>query len=89
MNYWTWVALLISVLTVAGCATTSTAPTPNIPETVEAAIAAALPTETPNIDATIDASIQATLAAVPTPTEANTPVAVPTLTLIESLPGFV
>ena len=63
--------------------------TPNIPETVEAAIAAALPTEAPNIDATIDASIRATLAAVPTPAEANTPVAVPTLTPPPSLAAII
>ncbi len=70
---------LILYLAIA-CAGASPSPAPTIPDigsTVQAAVAAALPTETPtptpDIDATVEAGMAATIAAMPTPTATSTP----------------
>ena len=47
-------------------ATASVTPTPNLLQTIEAAIAAALPTPTPDADAMVEARLQAILSANPT-----------------------
>ena len=64
--------------------TTVPTATPDLPATVQAAIAAALPTATltltPDIDATVEARIAATLAAIPTPTPVPTATPTPTVT---------
>lgn len=78
-------ALVIGALVAVGCTVAGPGPTPNIPETVEAAIAAAFPTETPNIDATVEAGIRATLEAQSASAESVTSDAVPTITPPPSL----
>ena len=58
-------------------------PTPNLEKTVQAAGAAALPTETPvptpDIDATVEARVIATMVAMPTPTPIHTSTSQPTV----------
>ena len=78
-------ALVIGALVTAGCTVAGPGPTPNIPETVEAAIAAAFPTETPDIDATVEAGIRGTLEAESASAESVTSDAAPTITPTPSL----
>ena len=79
-------ACATEVPTAAPTQTTVPTDTPDLPATVQAAVAAALPTttptHTPDIDATVEARIAATLAAIPTPTivPTATPTPVPTET---------
>jgi len=50
-------ALVISALVTTASTVVDPGPTPNIPETVEASVAAAFPMETPNIDSTVAVGI--------------------------------
>ena len=81
------VPALVSTLTaLAACVGAPPTPTPDIPATVDAAVAAAIPTATPtpvpDLEATVQAGIEATLAAMPTaiPTPTATPMPTPTPT---------
>ena len=78
-------ALVMGALVTAACTVVGPDPTPNIPETVEAAVAAAFPTETPDIDSTVAAGIQGTLAAEQEAAETVTSVPAPTMTPTPSL----
>ena len=63
---------------------TPPSPTPDLQATVDAAVAAALPTAiplpTPDIEATVSARMEATIAAMPTATSIPTPTPTPTAT---------
>ena len=78
-------ALVISALVTTACTVVDPGPTPNIPETVEAAVAAAFPMETPNIDSTVAVGIQATLEAEPASAETIPLAATPAPTTPPSL----
>ena len=74
--------LALALLLAVACAGESPTPAPDLGATVEAAVAAALPTTTPtptpDIDATVEARMAATIAAMPTPTPIPTATPTPT-----------